>query len=113
MKSVIAIDGYLGTTSRVACTDTAAVLSTSVYQDANGRTADVLLITCEDANVRFAFGTNPTQGARAVGHVIEIGESYRLDQKGAIASVKFINAENGSDGALQITPVFFGSEPAL
>ena len=59
-------------------------------------------ITCEDHDIRFAWGTVPTQAG--LGHVLSAGSSMVLTGHKMIIGFGFINETNSSNAVLQITP---------
>jgi hypothetical protein len=61
-----------------------------------------VLITCEDNDIRFSWGTDPVQGG--VGHVLAAGQSLKLTNHKQIIDFRFINKTNSSNAVLQITP---------
>ena len=90
-------------TQRVAGTDVAQLFSPTIYTNSTN-VAIGALITCEDNDIRFTFGTaTPTQGANPVGHFLPSGMSIQLWNAHQIETFKFINAVNAVDGVLQVT----------
>lgn len=64
-----------------------------------------LIISCEGAGVRYAFGgTAPTQGANPIGHLLKAGDRIRISNQLNIQSVRFISATAGVPALLQFTP---------
>jgi len=99
MKYVISLVGRAGTTQSKASTDTAQLLTDAVTIP-NGCISAV--ITCETNNVRIAFGTNPTQAG--LGHLLYVGQSYKIGNPQAVRDFRFISAANGVHGLIQVTP---------
>lgn len=96
--------GKAGATFRHPVTDTAAGFDTNDLK-VDGTDAKAVLVTCEGANVRYAFGgTEPTQGPAGVGHLLQEGEGVRWSNLNNLASVRLINAETGQAAVLQVTP---------
>lgn len=63
-----------------------------------------VLITCESNHIRYCLGgSEPTQGAAGLGHILYVGQSIRLTNSYAIRSLRYINHTNGSDAFLQVT----------
>ena len=121
-----------GATQALASSDVAQGLPTSVTQDGafytgmqriqrdqtgqedptgTFKTVPVLassaLITVENASIRYAFGgVAPTQGANPVGHLLEAGQSLKLDNPADVASFQFISAVAATPAVLQVTAGF-------
>ena len=109
MGSVVGITGRPLTTLKHTCDDSAETLvddvTDFVAQYKSGYTVEnvvAVLITCEDNDVRFAWGTDPVQGG--VGHILYVAQSLKLTNTKQIMDFRFINKTNGSDGVLMITP---------
>ena len=98
------------TTLKHTCGDTAETLIDDVTgfvaQSSNVNVVGCL-ITCEENDVRFAWGTNPVQGG--VGHILYNGQSLKLSNHKQIIDFRFINKTNGSNGVLMITPELSGA----
>ena len=99
------------TTLKHTCGDTAETLDDVSSFVAQSTASNVkrnvvgVLITVEDNDIRFAWGTNPTQdGGTAVGHVLYATQSIKLTNHKQIIDFRFINKVNGSDAVIQITP---------
>jgi hypothetical protein len=105
--------GYSGDTYRVATTDTAVGISSSIlsHGTVNGNTLNgsinSVTLVCETNPVRVAIGT-PTQGATGVGILLAVGDAIDFDGYSDCAAVKWISATDGVTGSLQITPHYFG-----
>ena len=61
-----------------------------------------VLVTVETYDLRFAWGTNPTQAG--VGHILYVGQSLKLTNHKQIIDFRFINKTNGENSVIQITP---------
>jgi len=108
MRYTYILDGIPGETSKVASDDTEAALADSIVKS-SGEVAFALLITCEGNDVRFSLGGGTlTQGAAGtgVGHILYSEQSVKIEGSKNVTSLKHVNAVNGSDGYLQITPYF-------
>jgi len=98
---VFEMAGVPGQTERIAANDSVQSLPTSMEG------AVAVLITCEENDIRFALGgTEPTQGASPVGHLLAAGQSIRLTNPEQVSTFRFINATSGQNGVLQVTPEF-------
>jgi hypothetical protein len=96
--------GYSSRTVRYIATDVAQVFTLADYTSASGLLASSATISCEDNDVRFALGgAIPTQGAGALGHVLEPRRECTLGDPSEITSFRFINRVNGSVGVIQVT----------
>lgn len=104
MDKIIAMTGNPTATARIAATDAAQNFTAAQVENVSKSVVGAL-ITCEDNAVRFALGTGgaPTQGASPVGHLLSPGGSVKLSNSHQVKTFSFINAVNGSDGALQVT----------
>ena len=90
-------------TARYAVTDDAQQFAAALLVR-NNKTAIGALITCEEENVRFGLGgTDPTQGAAAIGHLLYVGQSLKLSSGPAISSFSYINAVAQTEGVIQVT----------
>lgn len=95
------------TTLAHTCGDTAEQVDdiSSFVRQSGGKNVVGLLITVETNDIRFAWGTNPTQGGSPdVGHVLSAGGSLKLSNHKQIIDFRFINKTNGADAVLQVTP---------
>jgi len=111
-KFVMEMTGEPLTTLTHTCDDTAETLDdvtgfvfqTTVTKAGAPFKANVVavLITCEDYDIKFAWGTNPVQAG--VGHILAVGQSMKLTNYKQINDFRFINENNGEDAVLQITP---------
>jgi len=99
-------DGTPGPTVRIASTDTATALPTSVLTVLGVSTRGAI-ISVETYAIRVAFGgTTPTQGASGVGHYIEAGGGIRVYGLTAMQNLKYINSTNGQNAIIQVTPLY-------
>ena len=105
MKYITQIRGIPGTTVRVAVSDVAQYIAAAVFT-LNNSPAISVLITCEEENVRYAYGVDPTQGVNQVGHLFYVGAAVELTGGRSIREFRFINDVAMTDGFLQITPFF-------
>lgn len=106
MIKTMSFFGVPGDTYRVASTDAAQSVSSSVLEDA-GRTLQGLMLTADTNPVRLAFGTAPTQGASGIGHTLQV-TAVPLFLFGAdlCEDMQFISATASTAGGLQITPLY-------
>ena len=98
------------TTLKHTCGDTAETLIDNVtgfVAQSSGKNVIGVLITCEDNDIRFAWGTNPVQSG--VGHVLSDGQSLKLTNHKQIIDFRFINKTNASNAVLMITPELSGA----
>lgn len=103
MDNTVLISGKPNKTYRIAATDVAQGFTQARYVK-DSTAAIGALITCEDNDIRFTFGTStPTQGATGLGHVLHKDQSFKLNNPYAISTFKFLNKTNGSDGAIQVS----------
>lgn len=91
-------------TERIAVTDVAQVFTAAQYTK-NGSPATAVVITCEDALIRFCLGgSTPTNtGAGDLGHILFTNQSIRLASGRAIQTFSFINHTLLSIAVLQCT----------
>lgn len=61
-----------------------------------------VLITCETADVRIAFGASAAISP-AVGHVLAAGNSFRIPSSSMIRGARFISKTTSTPGTLQVT----------
>jgi hypothetical protein len=96
--------GSMGVTTRIATTDTAAgITSTLLYDTTTARHACAATISVETKNIRVAFRATPTQGASGVGHLLYPGDSWRIVGRENLEQFLAISATNGQAGAYMIT----------
>lgn len=105
MLRTVQIDGRPGDTARYTASDTATALPDAVLTN-SGAECVGLLITVETYPVRIAFGVDPTQGVGSVGHLLQVGDVYKVAGNDLAAELQYINANNGANGVLQITPFY-------
>ena len=105
MKFIASLKGNPDVTTRVAVTDVVQYFAAAIYSKDN-HPAVSALITCEENAIRFAFGTDPTQGVGAVGHILYAGQAIQLSNSYAIRQFRFINETAQTDAVLQITAEF-------
>jgi hypothetical protein len=62
-------------------------------------------LTVENADIRVAFGTNPTQATSttALGHVISAGNSVRIPDPKKITTMRFISKTLSTPARIQAT----------
>ena len=91
-------------TARYLVTDVAQQFTGAQYTNDNKRSAIAVLITCEDAQIRFCLGgATPTAGAAGLGHILYVGQSIRLSSPSAVRSFSYINHTQQDDAVLQAT----------
>jgi len=90
-------------TERIVVTDVAQQFTTAQYRK-NDSPAVAVIITCEDALIRFCLGgATPTVGAVGLGHILYTGQSLRLASGRAIQDFSFINHTDQDAAVLQCT----------
>jgi len=100
------VEGNAGPTTRVALTDTAAVLADAIIVSGN-RKAMRLTISVESNPMRFALGgVTPTQGAVGIGHKLDDGDILEMENQENIEGALFINETSGSTSVIQVTAEF-------
>jgi len=104
MKNVFSMDGVPGTTFTQTSTNTSAALTAASLLSDNGNRAIAALITCEDNDVKFVFGTTPV--SEGLGHTLGVGDSVMINNSGGLKSMRIISAVADSHGVLMITPFF-------
>lgn len=67
----------------------------------NGANVVGVLITCEDNDIRFAWGANPAQNG--LGHILYVAQSIKLTNHKQIIDFRFINKTNAADAVIMIT----------
>jgi len=108
--NVLEIRGRAGITVEETVTDTAQSIDTGItgisFKNSDSELISGLLITCEDNNVKYAFGADPVSGG--LGHVlIKDTDGIYLRNAADIRAFRFINSVALSVGVLQLTP-FYG-----
>jgi hypothetical protein len=101
MYTVYELSGSPGETTALTVSDTVVSLPSvqpTIYW--TGSRAIAVLITCEAANIRFAFNVNPTS---SFGHILYVGQSLRLANPVAVKTFKAIQATAGQVATLHIT----------
>ena len=90
-------------TERIVVTDVAQQFTAAQYTK-NSSPAIAVVITCEDALVRFCLGgVDPDFGATPLGHILYVGQSIRLASGRAIQDFSFINHTEQDAAVLQCT----------
>jgi len=113
MASISSLTGNPITTLKHTCGDAAETLIDDVTGFVAQRSVTTgpgtvnenviaVLITCEDNDIRFAWGTNPVQSG--VGHILYVGQSLKLTNHKQIIDFRFINKTAQSNAVLMITP---------
>lgn len=102
MKYSTLLSGIPLTTVKVTSTDAAQSIADAVTKSSN-KSPSSILITCETADIRFAFGSTPTT---TLGHILYATYSIVLDNPKAIRDFKFISETAGTHGDLMITPFY-------
>lgn len=102
----INFDGYPGTTVTFTATTNNVydLADTSVdLIDGEGHAAIMILITVETYSLRFAFNVDATT---TLGHLREDGDSLQLSTKAGMDALTMVNAVNGENFVIQVTPFF-------
>ncbi len=104
---MIQFDGTPEETVTLTSSDVAQALSASILSNA-GRTCKGMLITVETNPVRIALGgATPTQGSTPdLGHVLDVGSTARFYGEMMAAGFKYISANSGNAGYIQLTPLY-------
>ena len=107
MQRVTIVDGTPGATAKYVASDVAQSLPAAVTAVA-GRISLGVLITVELYAVRIAFGNAvPTQGSSPdLGHVLNPGDIMKITGSTLLSTLQYINANNGENSVLQITPLY-------
>ncbi len=87
------------TGSDVAQSISASILTYSGYQCKGA------IITVEDNPVRISFVSDADQST-ALGHQLNVGDSWRIYGESLISELTYINANNGENCVLQFTPLY-------
>lgn len=104
---VMIVGGVPGETFKQTGADTAASLTAAnLLKGTIERKCSSVLITVEDAPIRYAFGgAVPLQNGN-LGHQAEVGDILQLNCFDQASSFQFINSMNGLNAKLMIS-VFF------
>lgn len=105
----MSLDGFPGsTTQKVQVSNEVKKLrDLCTYKNGDGKMPAQVLITCEDADVRFAFLTDPHDSAHianpSVGHLLVKGQSLKLNNSQQAVDCRFIAATSGETSTLQVS----------
>ena len=105
-KYAITLDGVAGITFVVATTGAVQTFSDAQLQNASGVMPIACVITCEGANVRFAYNVDPVPGALGsgvLGHVLFANQSMVIQNTNSIDNFRFISLEEQTPADLQVT----------
>lgn len=106
---VLSMLGRGGVATRIATTDTATGFSAGLLT-VNGRSMSAVVVQCDPAQVngvRVTWGgTDPVQGASAVGIYLAPGDVVRIVGESNCATFRHISAVGGSASVLQIVPEY-------
>ena len=102
MLRAVMIDGRPGTTVKYTASDVATALPAAILTN-SGASAVGLLITCETYPIRIAFVAD---ASLTVGHILNVGDVYRVYGNTLVSELTYINATLGSNGVLQVTPFY-------
>ena len=105
MKYITNLEGIPGITTRVVATDAVQYLAAAIYS-LNDHPANIVVISCEVNQLRYAFEVDPTEGATGLGHILYVGQTIVLSSGRLIREFRFINAVAQSEGIIQVTPLF-------
>ena len=106
MRGFFEMHGVPGPTARVVCYDFYGEPNPAIFTR-NGNFAVAAILTAEVHPVRIAFGgAIPTQGIQPVGHTLVLGLPLRICNTQLIRTMRVINATNGANGILNITPEY-------
>ncbi len=105
-KYAVTLDGVAGITFVVQTTGAVQTFSDAQLQNANEVMPIGCLISCEGANVRFAYNVDPEAGALgsgALGHVLFTNQSMVIQNTNSIANFRFRSLEEQTAADLQVT----------
>jgi len=108
-NEVLSVMGTDPVQCRVPTSDSSQLLSTA-FNAAYGGTDPTwtkvksVLLTCETNDIRISFGVAASKtGGAEVGHVLSVGQSFRLPSGDLVRKAYIINKTTGSNGVLQVT----------
>lgn len=107
-EQVLSVMGVAPVMEKVPIGNTSALLTT-LFDAAHAGTDPIwtrirsVLITCEDNDVRIAFGRAAALGATPMGHILYVGQSLRLPSKDIVRKTYVINKTNAAVGNLMVT----------
>lgn len=78
-------------------------LPASIISRSDGRTPTALLITCEDANIRWCVGGKVPNRGTPRGHILYARQSLRIVNTSWITTFQYISASSGIVATLQVT----------
>ena len=109
MLIVNEITGIPGTPFTVAPGNTATTIlshDTDMMLNSDKKLCTSILLTSRAQTARFAWGTNPTQGASGIGHDIAAGESVRVANPESIRDMRIVDAANNVVSVVNVTPEY-------
>ncbi len=78
-------------------------LPASIRSRSDGRIPTALLITCENANIRWCVGGKVPNRGTPRGHILYARQSLRIVNTSWITSFRYISATSGEIATLQVT----------
>ena len=107
MREIKTFDGIAGPTFTQVSSDTAQTITAANLVDSStNRRARGAIISVEDNGIRYAFNTDAVQAANGPGHLAATNSTIVLASGNMVHKFSFINSTNGSNAALQISPLF-------
>jgi hypothetical protein len=106
MKAFMSLDGPTDATEQEVSTNAAQVLVDLLTLVA-GKSIQGALITNETADIRFAFGVDPTI-AGPLGHILASGQSLMLRGGHSVRNFRFVSKTTDTPGTLHITVYYEG-----
>lgn len=107
-EQILSVLGTAPVMEKVAVGNTSALLATlfdAAYSgtDPTWTKVRAVLITCEDYDVRIAFGRAAALGASPMGHLLTVGSSLYLPSGDLVRKLYVINKTNAEVGNLMVT----------
>ena len=109
-KEIYNFDGYAGATIRVDVGDDVGNLVDDgllITHATTGEMCRVVIITCHNSDLVFAFGGSVPDQDGIMGHVLTVGSVLRVVNTQSIKSLRYISATDGMTARLMITPEYF------
>lgn len=107
-EEILSVMGTDPMLEKVPVSDVSQLLSTAYDAAHSGTdptwaTVKSVFITCEDNDVRIAFGRAAAQGGSPMGHILYVGQSFRIPSGDLVRKAYIINKTNAAVGNLMIT----------
>lgn len=107
--NVLEVRGKAGNTFSEPSTNTAQGLdagTTLAFKDSDDRLITSLLVQIQDNDIRFCFGSTPTQAG--LGMILAKDQDIYLENPANIRAFKYISKTAGAHATMMITP-FYGN----